>query len=79
MYKNFLSLSLFATRTGRHKKIQQINKLMGDYGVDILAGCETCTDWQFATSKEDKFHNLFEWGQQTQGVAAHNINDGKIK
>jgi hypothetical protein len=30
-------------------------------------------------SKDDKFHNLFGWGQWTRGVAAHNINDGKIK
>ncbi len=79
MYKNFSSLSLFATRTGRHKKIRQINKLMGDYRVDILGGCETRTDWRFATSKEDKFHNLFGRGQWTRGVVAHNINDGKIK
>ena len=67
MYKNFLSLSLFATGTGQHKKIRQINKLMGDYGVDILAGCETCTDWWFATREEDKFHNLFGQGQWTRG------------
>ena len=79
MYENFSSLSLFATGTGRHKRIQQINKLMGDYGVDILAGCETRTDWRFATSKDNKFHNLFVRGQWTWGVAAHNINDGKIK
>jgi hypothetical protein len=52
---------------------------MGDYVVDILAGCETCTDWRFATSKDDKFNNLFGRGQQTRGIAAHNINDGKIK
>jgi hypothetical protein len=30
-------------------------------------------------SKEDKFHNLFHRGQQTCGVAAHNINDRKIR
>ncbi len=52
---------------------------MGDYGVDLLAGCETRTDWWFAISKEDKFHNLFGRGQQTRGVAAHNTNEGKIK
>jgi hypothetical protein len=79
MYENFSSLSLFATGTGWHKKIQQIDKLMGDYGVDILAGCETRTDWRFAASKDNKFHNLFGWGQRTWGVAAHFINDGKIK
>jgi hypothetical protein len=38
MYKNFLGLSLFATGTGRHKKIRLINKLMGDYGVIFWRG-----------------------------------------
>jgi hypothetical protein len=45
MYENFSSLSLFAKGNTRHKKICQINKLMQDYGVDVLAGCKTRTDW----------------------------------
>jgi hypothetical protein len=52
---------------------------MGDYGVNLLDGCETRMDWGFAVSKEGKFHNLFGWGQQTRGVVVHNTNDGKIK
>jgi hypothetical protein len=79
MYKNFSSLSLFATGNSWHKKIQQINKLMGDYGVDLLAGCETCIDWRYITDKDDKSHNLFGCGQGTQGAVGHNINDEKIK
>jgi hypothetical protein len=79
MYKNFSSLSLFATSNSRHKKIQQINKLMGDYGVDLLAGCETSTDWRYITDEDDKFHTLFGCGQQTWGAVGHNINDEKIK
>jgi hypothetical protein len=63
MYENFSSLSLFAKGNTRHKKICQINKLMQNYGVDILAGCKTRTDWQFVTNKEDKFHNLICRGQ----------------
>jgi hypothetical protein len=47
MYENFSSLSVFSTGTMGHKEIRQINKLMADYGVDILAGCETRTDWWF--------------------------------
>jgi hypothetical protein len=65
MYETFSSLSLFVEGNARHKKIHQINKLMQDYGVDILAGCKTRTDWQFVTSEEDKFHNLFCRGQRT--------------
>jgi hypothetical protein len=52
---------------------------MKDYGIDILAGCKTRTDWRFVTDKEDEFHNLFGRGQLSQGVAAHNTTDGKIK
>ncbi len=65
MYENFSSLSLFTKGNTRHKKICQINKLMQNYGVNILASCKTRTDWQFVTNKEDKFHNLFCRGQQT--------------
>jgi hypothetical protein len=79
MYENFSSLSLFAKGNTRHKKIRKINKLMQNYGVNILAGCETRTDWRFVMNKEDKFHNLFCRGQRTWGVAAHNTNDGKIR
>jgi hypothetical protein len=45
MYENFSSLGLFVEGNARHKKICQINKLMQDYGVDILAGCKSRTDW----------------------------------
>jgi hypothetical protein len=38
MYENFSSLSVFSIRSMHHKKIRQINKLMSEYGVDILAG-----------------------------------------
>ena len=79
MYENYSSLSLFSQGDTRHKKIRQINKLARDYGVDILAGCETRTDWRFVSTEEDKFHNLFLPGQQKLGVAAHNINDEKMK
>ncbi len=45
MFENFSSLSLFTTGHLQHKKIQQLNKLIGEYGVDLLAGCKTRTDW----------------------------------
>ena len=77
MYENFSSLSLFLEGNLRHKKVRQINKLMSDYHIDILAGCETRTDWRFVKREEDKFHNLFCGGQNTRGVTAHNINDQK--
>jgi hypothetical protein len=44
MYKNFSSLELFMEGPARHKKVRRLNKLMADYGVDVLAGCETQTD-----------------------------------
>ncbi len=53
---------------------------MGDYGIDLLAGCETrCTDWRYVTDEDNKFHNLFGCGQRTQEAVRHNINDEKIK
>ena len=79
MCENFSSLSVFSTGAMRHKKIQQINKLMADYGVDILAGCETRTDWRFVEAEEDKYCNLFGNGHPTMGVCGHNINDEKMK
>ena len=79
MYENFSSLSVFSTGAMRHKKIWQINKLMADYGVDILAGCETRTDWRFVESEEDRYCNLFGNGHPTRGVCGYNINDKKMK
>jgi hypothetical protein len=52
---------------------------MANYGVDVLASCETRTDWQFVTKEEDRFCNLFGNGQPTCGSHALNINDHKIK
>ncbi len=62
-----------------HTKIQQLNKLMADYGTNFLAGCETCTDWRFVSNKGDRFCNLFGNGLPSRGVCASNINDGKVK
>jgi hypothetical protein len=79
MYENFSSLSIFTLGRARHKKVRQLNKLMSDYSVDLLAGCRTRTDWCFVLSKEDRFCNLFGNGQPTSGVCASNTNDGKNK
>ena len=79
MYENFSSLSVFSTGAMRHKKIRQINNLMTDYGVDILAGCETRTDWRFVETEEDRYCNLFGNGYPTKGVCGHNINDDKMR
>jgi hypothetical protein len=79
MYENFSSLSVFSTGAMRHKKIRQINKLMTDFGVDILAGCETRTDWRFVETEEDRYCNLFGNGYPAKGVCGHNINDDKMK
>jgi len=40
-------------------------------GGDLLAGCETRTDWRFVTKEEDRFVNLFGNGSPTRGIAAH--------
>jgi hypothetical protein len=79
MFENFSSLSLFTTGPLRHKKIRQINKLAGEYSVDLLAGCETRTDWRFVTDEESKFTNLFGNGNPTRGMCASNVKDGKVK
>ncbi len=55
------------------------DKLIRDYGMDIMAGCETRTDWQFATREEDRFGNLFGNGHPTRGCCTSNTNDGKVK
>jgi hypothetical protein len=52
---------------------------MSDYGVDVLAGCKTKTDWHFVINEEDRFCKLFSNGQPAQGSHASNINDNKIK
>jgi hypothetical protein len=79
MYKNFSSLSLFVMGNMRHKKICQINKLMSDYGINILASCKTRTDFRFDMEEDNKFCNLFGRGQLTKGIVAQNLNDEKIR
>ena len=79
MYENFSSLSVFATGHRKLKKIRQINKLASDYGVDLITGCETRTDWRFVTDEESKFPNLFGNGQARCGSCAFNTQDGKLK
>ena len=78
MHKNFSSLGLFTEGPAWHKKVRQLNKLMADYGVDVLASCETQADWQFVKKEEDRFCNLFGNGQPTHGSHAFNINDQKV-
>jgi hypothetical protein len=53
--------------------------LMRDYGGNLLAGCETRTDWRFVTKEDDQFGNLFGDGSPTRGIAASNIHDDKIR
>jgi hypothetical protein len=79
MYENFSSLSIFTPGPAHNKKVRQLNKLMSYYSMDLLAGCETRTDWRFVSSKEDRFCNLFGNEQPTRGVCASNTNDGIIK
>ncbi len=79
MYKNFSSLLLFAKGPKKHVKICHLNKLLTDFGIDVIAGCETRTDWHFVTKEESRFANLFGNGRLTRGSSTHNINDPKIK
>ncbi len=79
MYENFSSLRLFMEGPAQHKKVRQLNKLMADYGVDVLDGCETRTDWRFIKKEEDRFCNLFGNGQPTCGSHALNMNNHQIK
>jgi hypothetical protein len=79
MYENFSSLSLFADGLSKHKKIRHLNKLISEYGVDVMAGCETRTDWRFVTNEEDRFCNLFGNGQLARGSRAFNSNENKTR
>jgi hypothetical protein len=68
MYEKNSSLGMFALGPSRHKKVRQLNKLIQEYGVNLLAGCETRTDWHFMIAdKEDGFCNLFGNGQPSRG------------
>ena len=78
MYENFSSLGMFVGGTLCHKKVQQLNKLMRDYGGNLFAGCETRTDWRFNTNEEDQFGNLFSNGSLARGIVAFNTNEDKI-
>ncbi len=77
MYKNLSSLCIFAKGVLHHKKIRHLNKLAADYGVDVIARCETRTNWRFVTNEEDKFCNLY--GNGTRRFCSSNTSDGKIK
>ncbi len=44
IYKNFSSLGLFMEGPAQHKLVRQLNKLMVDYGIDVLASIETRTE-----------------------------------
>ena len=59
MYENFSSLSLFVEGPKKHVKIRQLNKIITDYSVDVIAGCETRTDWRYVNKEESRFANLF--------------------
>ena len=45
MYENFSSLGVFGEGSTKLKKIRRINKLIKEYGVDLMAGCETWTNF----------------------------------
>ncbi len=78
--KNLIMLFGWCMRTSpASPKIHQLNKLMVDYSVNVLAGCKTRTDWRFNTDEDSSFPNLFGNGQPSRGVYAHNMNDIKIK
>jgi hypothetical protein len=62
MYENLSSRSVFASGPWKHKKIQQLNRLVLDYGMDLMSDCETRTDWWFVTEEESTFNNPFENG-----------------
>jgi hypothetical protein len=79
LYENFSSLALFAEGPRRHIKLRHLNKLIREYSVDIIAGCETRTDWRYVDKEDCRFGNLFGDGQPIRGSYAHNTNDPKIK
>jgi hypothetical protein len=59
MFEKFSSFCLFAQGKEKCRKICQINKLMKDYNVDVMAGCETRVDWRFTKPTANGFHSLF--------------------
>ena len=75
----FHGLSLFVEGPKKHIKIRQLNKIITDYSVDVIAGCETRTDWRYINKEESCFANLFGNGHPTRGSNADNTNDPKMK
>ena len=75
MFEKFSSLCLFVQGKEKGRKIRQINKLMKEYNVDVMAGCKTRVDWRFTEPTMNGFDCLFAQDQQRRGVCAHNINE----
>jgi hypothetical protein len=52
MFENFSSLCFFVLGKEKGMKTRQINKLMKEYNVDIMAGCKTRVDWRFTNPQK---------------------------
>jgi hypothetical protein len=74
MFENFSNLRIFVLGKEKGMKIWQINKLMEEYNVDIMAGCKTRVDWRFTESTTNGFNSLIAQRQQRRGICAHSIN-----
>ncbi len=63
MFENWNSLGVF---TGQ-KKVDRVNRLIKQYDVDTVAGCEAQCDWRFA-DKDSQFKELFAFGKKQKCV-----------
>jgi hypothetical protein len=57
MFENFSSLPLFVQGKEKGRKFCQINKLMKEYNVDVMAmaGCKMRVDWRFTKPTTNVF------------------------
>jgi hypothetical protein len=59
IWKKISSLCLFVQGKKKGRKICQINKLMKEYNVDVMAGCKMQVDWRFTKPTMNGFDSLF--------------------
>ena len=71
MFENWNGLGLF----GHNWKCDKLNHLIKRHSVDIVAGCESGTDWSFVDESR-QFLNLLTPGTTRKGTTAHNSTTG---
>ena len=76
MWENWNSIKLFTEE--KNDRINHIEGLRKKYDVDILAGCETQTNWNIADD-DKQFENLFGFGEDSKSRAARSSTEPDVK